>query len=100
MDIETCCLVGLTTMALLAGCSGASLQQRAEARLANAEVAMNACKERLGLGAAPTPNSMTLYDATAGPAAQDTTQVRIKTLCASELQQLLEARRTLRNLPQ
>lgn len=84
---------------LLAGCAGGPPpRQWAEDRLEKAEAEMKACKEAMGLGAAPTPGSTALYDPATGPVAQDAAQVKIKTLCARQLHELLDARRSLREL--
>jgi hypothetical protein len=79
---------------LLAGCASAEVTP--ETRLQNAEAYLKACKERFGLGAVPTPTDTALYDRATGPTAQSAGQVRLKTLCSGELQELLDARRSLK----
>lgn len=79
---------------LLAGCASAEVPP--EARVQNAEAELKACKERFGLGAVPTPTGTALYDPAMGPAAQSATQVRLKTLCGAQLQELFDAQRNLK----
>jgi hypothetical protein len=71
-------------------------QQKAAARLAKAEAAMQACKDRNGLGATPTPTTAVLDDpATRGqaPTPDMANQIRLKVACRIELDELLDARR-------
>jgi len=83
---------------LLAACAGPATQQRADDRLVKAEAEMNACKQGLGLGAAPTPTTTALYDPATGSVAQDAAQVKIKTLCGRQLYELLDAQRVVKEL--
>jgi hypothetical protein len=65
-------------------------------RLAKAEAAMDACKQRVGLGDIPTPGGVILDDpATRGQAMTPETagQLRLKVQCRLELDELLAARR-------
>jgi len=73
-------------------------EQQAEDRLTRAEAGMNVCKQNLGLASAPTPTTAALFDPRGGPAAQDASQVKIKTLCGRELRELLDAQRVLNEL--
>jgi hypothetical protein len=84
----------LVLVGLLAGCASAEVSP--EARLQIAEAQLKACKERFGLGAVPTPTGSALYDPAMGPTAQSLGQVRLKTLCSDELQELFDARRALK----
>jgi hypothetical protein len=71
-------------------------QQKAAARLAKADAAMQACKDRNGLGATPTPTTAVLDDpATRGqaPTPDMANQIRLKVACRIELDELLDARR-------
>ncbi len=91
-----CLLAALGTVALGACGRGETPQQKAAARLARAEAAMEGCKQRSGLGATPTPTTVVLDDqATRGqmltPEMAD--QLRMKVQCRLELDELLEARR-------
>ena len=84
---------------LLGACSTAgSTEQWARDRLVKGEAEMNFCKQNIGLASAPTPTTTALYDASAGPGAQDAAQLKIKTLCGRELRELLDAQRALREL--
>ncbi|OGK85729.1 MAG: hypothetical protein A2X52_07480 [Candidatus Rokubacteria bacterium GWC2_70_16] len=90
-------IVVLLAVLMLAGCGrGETPQQKAAARLARAEVAMEACKQRHGLQTTPTPSTVILDDPTTRgqmltPAMAD--QLRMKVQCRMELDELLEARR-------
>jgi hypothetical protein len=71
-------------------------QQKAAARLAKAEAAMQACKDQNGLGTTPTPTTVVLDDpATRGqaPTPDMANQIRLKVACRIELDELLDARR-------
>lgn len=77
-------------------------EQKARGRLEKAETAMNACKERIGLAAAPTPDTVVLADpATKG--AELTPEMagalRLKVECRLELDELLDARRAASRRP-
>jgi hypothetical protein len=70
--------------------------EKAAARLAKAEAAMESCKLRNGLASTPTPGAVILDDpATRGqPLTPETTdQLRMKVQCRPELDELLGARR-------
>lgn len=89
-------MVLLVVMALVGCGRGETPQQKATARLARAETAMDACKQGSGLAATPTPTTVILDDpATKGqmltPEMAD--QLRMKVQCRIELDELLEARR-------
>src|SRR5262249_49459537 len=82
-----------------AGCASTAMTaQWAQERVDTAEVEMKLCKESIGLAAAPTPTTTALYDRTTRPVAQDPAQLRIKTMCARQLRELLDAQRALREL--
>lgn len=85
---------------LLSGCAAVAgvTEQQAQDRLTRAEAEMNFCKQNIGLASAPTPATTALYDPGTGPVAQDSAQVKIKTLCGRELRELLDARRALNEL--
>lgn len=87
----------LLVVALLAvACSREDPRQKALGRLEKAEAAMTGCKQRIGLGDIPTPDTVVLADpaikgveltvVTAG-------QLRLKVECRLELDELLDARR-------
>jgi len=90
-------VVVLLVVVALGGCGpGETSQQKAAARLARAETAMEACKQRTDLAGTPTPSTVVLDDpATRGqmltPEMAD--QLRMKVQCRIELDELLEARR-------
>ena len=81
----------------LAGCGRSeSPEQKAAARLAKAEAAMEDCKKRQGFEGTPTPTPVVLDDpATRGqtPTPETMNQLRMKVQCAPELNELLDARR-------
>jgi hypothetical protein len=88
----------LALIATLGGCDGPKPPKTsADAeRLARAEAAMDACKQRVGLGDIPTPAGVILDDpATRGqPLTPETAgQLRLKVQCRLELDELLAARR-------
>jgi hypothetical protein len=91
--------LGLTlVVALLTACATPAVLPTPESRVANAEAEMAACKERFGLAGVPTPESAMLYDPATSPAAltpEATRQVRVKTMCSGQLEELLNARREL-----
>jgi hypothetical protein len=64
-------------------------------RLMNAESELNACKDRLGLAATPTPDTESLYrpSSPAALTSNDVGQIRIKSMCGPELDAFLRARR-------
>jgi len=81
---------------VLAGCSRENPQEKAAARLARAEAAMNECKQRVGLGSMPTPDTVVMADpATKGAELTPETAaaLRLKVQCRLELDELLAARR-------
>ena len=90
---------GMTLLALLAvaACSPAeSPEQRAAARLAKAEAAMEECKRGVGLTDVATPSGVVLDDpATRGQALTPELagQLRLKIQCRVQLDELLAARR-------
>ncbi len=90
-------IVVLLAVLALAGCGrGETPQQKAAARLARAEAAMEACKQRHGFQTTPTPSTVILDDpATRGQALtpEMADQLRMKVQCRMELDELLEARR-------
>jgi hypothetical protein len=87
----------LTLALALTACGRSeSPEQKAAARLAKAEEAMEACKKRQGLEGTATPTTMILDDpATRGqvPTPETMGQLRMKVQCALELNELLDARR-------
>jgi hypothetical protein len=89
----------LATVALvLAACGGPAETppQKAAARVAKAEAAMNACKERLGMAATPTPDTAVLDDPSkrGEPITTDlANQLRMKIQCRLDLDELLAARK-------
>jgi len=86
-------------LCLVAGCAGvATPREWAQQRVDKAEDEMKFCKESIGLAAAATPTTATLYDPATGAVAQDPTQLKIKTLCGRQLRELLDAQRALREL--
>jgi len=82
---------------LLAACSpGETPEQKAAARVAKAEAAMEECKKSVGLGDIPTPTSGILDDpATRGQALtpEMAGQLRLKVQCRLQLEELFAARR-------
>ncbi len=84
-------------MALIAvACSRGDPRQKAIERLGKAEAAMNECKQRIGLGDIPTPETVVLADpAIKGAELTPVTagQLRMKVECRLELDELLDARR-------
>ena len=81
---------------ILAGCSRETPQQKAATRLQKAEAAMTECKQRVGLGAMPTPDTVVLAEpATKGAEMTPETAalLRLKVQCRMELDELLGARR-------
>lgn len=87
----------VAAVALLAlACSRESPEQKARARLAKAEAAMNECKQRIGLGGIATPDTVVM----ANPETRNgeltpeaAGQLRLKVECRLELDELLGARR-------
>jgi len=90
-------LLALGLAAALAACGpGETPEQKAAARLAKAEAAMNECKQRVGLAEIPTPDKVILDDpATRGQqmTPEIAGQLRLKVQCRLELDELLAARR-------
>jgi hypothetical protein len=91
-------LAVLAMLAALAACDGPKPPKTSAAaeRLAKAESAMEACKQRVGLGEIPTPAGVVLDDpATRGQALTPELagQLRLKVQCRLELDELLAARR-------
>jgi hypothetical protein len=88
--------VALGLLAAVAGCSpGETPEQKAAARLAKAEAALDACKQRVGLGDVPNPTTPVLDDpATRGQALtpEAAGQLRLKVQCRLELDEWLAAR--------
>lgn len=83
----------------LAACTSETPQQKAAADLAKAEAAMNECKQRVGLGDVPTPDTAVLDDPAARGAAltpETAGQLRLKVQCRAELDSLLAARKGAR----
>lgn len=81
---------------VLAACSTESPQQKAAARLQKAEATMTECKQRVGLGDMPTPDTVVLAEpATKGAEMTPETAalLRLKVQCRLELDELLAARR-------
>ena len=81
---------------VLGGCAQESPQEKAAARLARAEAAMTECKQKVGLGNMPTPDTVVLADpATRGAELTPETAaaLRLKVQCRLELDELLAARR-------
>jgi hypothetical protein len=81
---------------VLAACSTESPQQKAAVRLQKAEAAMTECKQRVGLGDMPTPDTVVLADpATRGAemTPEGAALLRLKVQCRLELDELLAARR-------
>ena len=97
MDVFVKRTVIVFAVALLAACGPRGTpEQKAKARLEKAETAMNACKERIGLAAIPTPDTVVLADPpTKGAELTPETagQLRLKVQCRLELDELLAARR-------
>jgi hypothetical protein len=88
--------------ALITGCATPDVLPTPESRLTNAETEMAECKERFGLAGVPTPESTMLYDPGTSPAvltSEATRQVRVKTMCSGQLEELLNARRELKRAP-
>jgi hypothetical protein len=87
----------LAGVLLVAACGRSeSPEQKAAARLARAEAAMEECKKRLGFESTPTPTTVVLDDpATRGqvPTPETMNQLRMKVQCRVELDELLDARR-------
>jgi hypothetical protein len=87
----------LFVVALLAvACSREDPRQKALGRLQKAEAAMTECKQRIGLGDIPTPDTVVLADpAIKGAELTVVTagQLRLKVECRLELDELLDARR-------
>jgi len=87
----------VVAMLVVAGCGPSeNPAQKAAARLAKAEAAMETCKQNNGLAASPTPATVILDDpATRGqpltPELAD--QLRMKVQCRRELDELVAARR-------
>ncbi len=91
---RTVILLALALMA--AGCSGEDPRQKARVRLVKAEAAFTECKQRIGLGDMPTPDTVVLADpATKGAELTPETAalLRLKVQCRLELDELLAARR-------
>ena len=89
-------LAALGIAAAVAACGGETPEQKAAARLAKAEAAMNECKQRVGLAEIPTPDKVILDDpATRGQqmTPEIAGQLRLKVQCRLELDELLAARR-------
>ena len=87
--------LGLT----LAACTSETPAQKAAAELAKAEAAMNGCKQRIGLGDVPTPDTSVMDDQAARGAAltpETAGQLRLKVQCRAELDALLAARKRAR----
>lgn len=83
----------------LAACTSETAAQKAAAELTKADAAMNACKQRIGLGDVPTPDTSVMDDPAARGAAltPDTAgQLRLKVQCRAELDSLLAARKGAR----
>ena len=83
----------------LAACASQTPEQQAAVRLAKAEAEMNACKQRLGLDAIPTPDTVMLDDpATHGqPLTPETAgQLRLKVQCRPQLAALVAARKDVK----
>jgi hypothetical protein len=81
---------------LATACAGGDGAEKARARLSAAEAAMTACKERIGLGHVSTPSTVVLADqASLGqPLTEESAgHLRMKVQCATELNELLDARR-------
>jgi hypothetical protein len=91
----------LLAAVLLAACATSDVTPAPETRLANAEAEMAACKEHFGLAAVPTPETTMLYDPATWPAmtSEATQQIRVKTMCSGQLEELLNARRDLKRAP-
>ena len=92
---RTVVVLGLALLAVACG-PRKTPEQKAGARLAKAEAAMNACKQRIGLGDIPTPDTVVLADpAQKGAELTPETagQLRLKVQCRFELDELLDARR-------
>ena len=89
--------VALLGLLALAACSPSETpEQRAAARLAKAEAAMEECKRTVGLGDVATPSGVVLDDpATHGQALtpQLAGELRLKIQCRMQLDELLAARR-------
>ena len=87
----------LVLAVLLAACSpGETPEQKAAARVAKAEAAMEECKKSVGLGDIPTPTGGILDDpATRGQALtpEMAGQLRLKVQCRLQLEELFAARR-------
>lgn len=87
----------LLVIALFAvACSREDPRQKAIGRLQKAEAAMNECKQRIGLGDIPTPDTVVM----ANPETRNgeltpeaAGQLRMKVQCRLELDELLDARR-------
>jgi hypothetical protein len=91
-------LLALLALGLALGACGRSEapRERARARLARAEAALAACKDRYGFAATPTPETVVLDDpATRGQplTPERANQLRMKVQCRLELDELLAARR-------
>lgn len=84
---------------ILAGCTSETPAQKAAAELVKTEAAMNQCKQRIGLGDVPTPDTSVMDDAAARGAAltpETAGQLRLKVQCRAELDTLLAARKRAR----
>ncbi len=84
---------------LLAACTSETSAQKAAAELAKAETAMSQCKQRIGLGDVPTPDTSVMDDPAARGAAltpETAGQLRFKVQCRAELDALLAARKSAR----
>lgn len=95
--IRKATLLALGALALTA-CGGPAETpaQKAAARVVKAEAAMNACKERLGMSATPTPDTAVLDDPSKRGQAITVDladQLRMKIQCRLELDELLSARK-------
>ena len=88
----------LALLPALSACDGSQPPKTSPAaeRLAKAEAAMEACKQRVGLGDVATPTGVVFDDpATRGQALTPELagQLRLKVQCRLELDELLAARR-------
>ena len=83
----------------LAACTSETPTQKAAADLTKADAAMNACKQRIGLGDVATPDTSVMDDPAARGAAltpETAGQLRLKVQCRAELDTLLAARKSAR----
>ena len=88
-------VTALLVAVVLVGCSSETPAQRAAARVAKAEAAMEECKKSVGLADVPTPTTAVLDDPTTRGQAltpELAGQLRLKVQCRLQLDELLAAR--------